>query len=149
MRGSPASHDLQRRSQTFLGLLAAAAGILIAVSVLLWPQGLRVPAWVVYATAGAFVFAGCQLMARDSGHRLLQAWLPVGVLACLMAPPAWIAFGAGPRRCGLALGGTFLRIFGTGSELPCRLGFALGALVLLAMLLLAVRQALRPGWRER
>jgi hypothetical protein len=125
------------------GLLAAGAGVAIALAVYLHPENLRVPAWVAYAAALAFFFAGCQLLARHHGQRLLQAWLPAALVACLVAPPLWIAFGAGPRRCGFELATSVLRLFGVRSDLLCRVGFGIGAVLGLAILLLAIHHALR------
>jgi hypothetical protein len=127
------------------GLLVAALGAFLALAVLLYPQGLRAPAWVVYAAAMAFFLAGCQLVARARGYRRLQAWLPVALLACLTAPAVWIAFGPGPRRCGVALTVPFLSLVSTRNDLLCRIGFGLGAIVCMGILLIAARHALRSS----
>ena len=130
------------------GVGACAAGGALAVAAFLQPQKMNAPAWVVYATALAFVFAGALLLARGRGYARLEAWLPVALLACLVAPPLWIGFGSGYRRCGIALMGNVVRLLGVRSDLPCRIGFGFAAVVGIGLLALAIRQAARSG-RER
>jgi hypothetical protein len=130
------------------GVLVAGAGVAIALAVYLRPENLRVPAWVAYTAALAFFLAGCQLLAMHRGQRMLQACLPVALVACLVAPPLWIAFGPGPRRCGFAVASSLLRLFGARSDLLCRVGFGIGALLAFAILLLAARQAWQAMHRD-
>jgi hypothetical protein len=54
----------------------------------------------------------------------------------------WVALGPGARECGLSLG----FISGAAPELLCRVGFGLSALLGLFILVLLIRQALKP-WR--
>ena len=126
------------------GVAIASLGGVLALLAYAQPQGLRAPSWIVYAAALAFVFAGGIVIARARGLPWLEAWLPVPLLACMVAPVLWIAFGSGPRRCGIALGGA-LRIAALRPDLPCRVGFGLAAIVGLVLLLLAIRQAVRSS----
>lgn len=126
------------------GILAILAGAGIALLVYLHPAGLNVPAPVVYLAALAFVFAGGLLLAQAGRHRRLQAWLPVALLACMVAPAIWLAFGG--QRCvaGSAFGA--LQVFGLGSELACRAGFGVASVVGLGMVAIAIRRAVQsPG----
>ncbi|MEJ8839240.1 hypothetical protein [Ramlibacter sp. AN1133] len=132
-----------RRHRVLAGALAVAVGAGVMLAVFFAPRGLRAPAWVVYAAGGAFVLAGATLVAQGTGQRLLARWLPSLVIACLVAPAAWVAFGTGPRRCMVSAWGFGSRLLGRHSDLLCRLAFGAGALVGLLLLLLAVREALR------
>jgi hypothetical protein len=123
----------------------AALGAALALLAQVQPQQMRAPAWVVYTCALAFVFAGWIVVARARGHAVLKAWLPVALLACLVAPVAWIAFGSGPRRCGIGVMRPMLRMFSAPPDLLCRIGFGVAAIVGLVLLLLAIRQAVRSG----
>ena len=129
----------------FAGVAVAALGCALALLAFAQPRQMRAPAWVVYACALAFVFAGWIVVARAREHARLKAWLPVPLLACLVAPTVWIAFGSGHRHCGLDAVRGVLRIFSTRSDLPCRLGFGVAAVVGLVLLLLSIRQAARSG----
>ena len=127
------------------GVAVAALGGILALLAYAQPQQMRAPAWVVYSAALAFVFAGWILVARARGHPLLKAWLPVPLLLCLVAPPAWIAFGSGYRHCGIEAMRGVLRLFSTRTDLPCRVGFGVAAIVGLVLVALSIRQAVRSG----
>jgi hypothetical protein len=133
-----------RRHRLVGGALAVAVGAAVVLALLFLPRGVHAPAWVVYAAAGAFVLAGATLIAQGTGHGVLARWLPSLVIACLVAPAAWIAFGTGPRRCMVSAWGFGSRLLGRHSDLLCRVAFGVGAVVGLLILLLAVREALRP-----
>jgi hypothetical protein len=127
------------------GIAACAAGGALAVAAFLQPEKMNAPAWVVYAAALAFILAGALVVARARGYARLQAWLPVALLACLVAPPLWIGFGSGSRRCSIALLGNAVRLLGVRSDLPCRIGFGFAAVVGIGLLALAIRQAVRSA----
>jgi hypothetical protein len=74
---------------------------------------------------------------------VLARWLPSLVVACLLAPAAWLAFGSGPRRCMVSAWGFGSRMLGRHSDLLCRLAFGAGTLVGVLILLLFVRDAWR------
>jgi hypothetical protein len=133
-----------RREGMLAGALALALGAMVILAVLLVPHGLHAPAWVVYTAGAALVLVGVTLIARGTGQRLLARWLPSLVIACLAVPAAWLAFGTGPRRCMISGWGFASRLLGRHSELVCRFAFGVGALVGVLLLLLALRDALRP-----
>ena len=87
------------REHRLAGALAVLAGVCILVLVDAFPQGLKAPAWVVICAAAAFILAGVSLLARGPDAERWKAWLAVALLATMLAPGAWIAFGAGDRRC--------------------------------------------------
>jgi hypothetical protein len=137
------------RRGTLVGAAVAALGIGLSLAIFFRPQGLRAPAWVAYAAALAFVFAGCTLAARARGQHRLQRWLPVAVLACLTLPGVWLAAGPGPRRCGIALAHGLVTMVGVRPDLACRLAFGAGALIAMGLVLLAARHAIREDSRLR
>jgi hypothetical protein len=134
-----------RRRQAILGGgVAVAIGALLISAAFLAPGGLHAPAWAVYAAGAAFVLAGTALIARGTGQRLLARWLPSLAVACVVAPALWLAFGSGPRRCAFNAWGFGARLLGRHAELLCRVAFGAGAVLGLLVLLLVVREALRP-----
>lgn len=134
----------RRRDGIVGGVLALALGAMVILAVFFAPRGLHVPAWAVYAAGAAFMLAGATLIARGTGQHLLARWLPSLVIVCLVAPAGWLAFGTGPRHCVISAWGFASRLLGRHSDLLCRLAFGVGAVFGLLMLLLAVRDALRP-----
>jgi hypothetical protein len=131
----------------FAGAAIAALGGALALAAYVLPEQMRAPPFVVYLCALAFVFAGWTVVARARDHRLLKAWLPVFLLACMVAPAIWLGFGSGRRQCAVSLLQSFVRLLGTRSDLVCRIGFGLAAVLGVALVLLAVRQAIRSSRR--
>ena len=131
------------------GIAAMVAGGALGIVAFLQPQKMNAPAWVVSTAALAFVVAGLLLAVRGRGHARLEAWLPVALLACLIAPPLWIGFGSGTRRCGIAVFGDAVRLLGVRGDLPCRIAFGFAAVVGIGLLALAVRQAVRSAGADR
>jgi hypothetical protein len=101
------------------------------------PEGLKVPAWVAYAAAAAFVLAGFVIFAVEARRARLYRWLVVALLVAMLTPGAWIAFGAGDRACTVGSG---LLDFGA-SGLTCRAPFGVGAILLAVMTFVAFRAA--------
>jgi hypothetical protein len=130
-----------RRERLIGAWLAVLAGLVLAVMVWLQPGQLRVPAWVVYAVCAVIVFAGLALFASALGHPRAHAWLVAVCLGAMVLPGAWIAIGPGPRFCGFSIG--FMG--GISPEPLCRAAFGLGTLVVVPMLMLAVRMAIRAS----
>jgi hypothetical protein len=128
-----------------LGAAVAALGAALTLAMFLQPQALRVPAPIGYLAGLAFVLAGWTIVARAQGHVRLKAWLPVLLLACMVTPAIWLAFGSGQRQCTLGIARTMARIFGARSDLACRIGFAVAAVVGIALVLAALWQALRSS----
>jgi FtsH-binding integral membrane protein len=125
----------------YVGALAVLAGAGVALMVSLQPHKLRAPAWVAYAAALAFVFAGVSMLAQASGaSRRVLAWIGVLLVACLMAPVAWIAIAAPDGRCQVSFLGSFM----PGTQWICRAGFMLGAAIGVLILVVMLRQAMRP-----
>lgn len=136
----PAIPPTSRRTQFTAAACSIAVGVLVAVMVDLHPEGLRAPAWVAYAAAAAFVLAGACLASAALAIAWLQRWLVLGVVACLFAVTAWIAFGSGARECSVSFG----FIAGLAPDALCRSAFDVGALLLGIVLALVLRRLAPP-----
>ena len=91
--------SVSRRSQLITAAVVVALGLLVAFMVDVHPESLRIPAWVAYVAASAFVFAGlCLLASAITMTYRLQRWLGVAVTVSLFVVCAWVAFGPGPAR---------------------------------------------------
>jgi hypothetical protein len=132
-------NGLSRRQRLSIGGLLVALGAGLSLAIYLQPQQLRVPAWVAHSATAAFALAGAALIAGALGAMKLVHWLGALIVAAMLVPALWVAFGPGPRECGISLGPAS----GTGSEWICRTGFGLGALLGLVILALIIHQALR------
>lgn len=133
------SAEPTRRQALVIGGVAIALGVLSALMIQLRPEGLRAPAWVAYAAVATFPLAGGALIAGALGAKRLVPWLGVLITCGLLVPGLWVALGPGGRECSFSLG--FLG--GAASELVCRTGFGVGALLCLVLLVLLVRRASR------
>ena len=133
------SAEPSRRQALVIGGIAIALGGLAAAMIHTHPEGLRAPAWVAYAAVATFPLAGVALIAGAVGARRVVPWLGVLIACGLLIPGLWVALGPGGRECSFSL--AFLG--GTASELVCRTGFGVGALLCLVFLVLLVRQASR------
>jgi len=131
------SAEPSRRQAIAIGIFAIALGAVSALMMHLHPEGLRAPAWVAYAAVSTFPLAGAALIAGALGGKRVVPWLGVLITCGLLAPALWVAFGPGGRQCSFSLG----FIGGAASELVCRAGFGLGALMCLAFLVLLVRRS--------
>jgi hypothetical protein len=123
------------------GPLSIAAAIGIASLVFLRPEQLNAPAWVAYAAAAAFFLAGVAMLALRAGaSRRTTGWIVVALLACLLTPTFWIAVTDPVIGCSLDVLGWWI----AGTGWACRGGFLVITAFGVLMLVLAVRQALRP-----
>jgi hypothetical protein len=128
-----------RRKRLLVGCFAAIVGALTAAGVYWRPEQLHAPAWVAYAACAAFVFAGVSIVALESGLRRIHFWLIVAVIAAMLIPGAWVAFGPGVRECTVSL--PFFSALGP--EFLCRGAFGVGAVMTTALLVWIVMRALR------
>lgn len=120
----------------FLILLAAGG---MSWLVHLHPEKLKAPAWEAYLALGLLAFAGVCVVMLALRLNPLTRWLVCVLLGAMAIVPAWIALGSGPRQCAMfSLGAR-----GAVSEVACRSAFGIGATILAAMFILAVRGALR------
>lgn len=126
-----------RNGNLLTGALASLMGVGVAIAIYLRPDGLRVPAFVAYAAAAAFILVGFVIFAIETKRARLHGWLIVALLAAMFTPAAWVAFGPGERECTVAPG--FLEFLATGAL--CRAAFGLGAVLLAVMLYFACRAA--------
>jgi hypothetical protein len=129
------------------GACLLAAAVLTAVLMHLYPEKLRVPAWVAFWAAALLGLAGvCIVMAALRLHSSLR-WLVCGILAAMAVIPGWIATSSAATHCSVVSNG-LRAIF---PETGCRVVFGLGAVVLMVMFGCALRDALRkrPRFNEK
>ena len=130
-----------RRRQAAAVAALVGLGVALIALMLAYPEGLKVPAPIGYVTAAIFALGGLLALANAFGSRGPRRWLAVALLSCMVVPSAWIAVGPGQRTCSAAVG----FVFGLPTDGGCRLAFGIGALFGVAMVLLALRDALAGG----
>ena len=118
------------------GAVVASVGIVAAVAVLRQPGGLQVPLWVAMVACLSFVLSGVVLALKTSRFEALYRWSVVLLLLCMGAVPAWLTFGSVTGVCTASL--PFI-----GGPLGCRLAFGASTCLVLLMLWLAIKEALR------
>ena len=132
-----------RRTHVIAAAVLVAAGLGIAALMYAYPARLNVPAAVGYLAALAFVVAGLLALANAFAGARVRAWLVVALLACLISPGLWEAFGPGERWC--SSGALFF--FGLARGAACRAAFGVASVVGLLVLAVSVRHAWRAGRR--
>ncbi len=118
------------------GLAVTGVGIVAAWLVHLHPEGLRAPAWLVFAACSCFVIVGLALALHSFVSRRVLEWAMLVLLAIMTGIPAWIAFGPGERHCTSSV--TLLA-----SEFGCRIVFGVGAVSTAGLLVFSVALARR------
>jgi cytosine/uracil/thiamine/allantoin permease len=129
---------IPRRTQFIGAVVAVAAGLVAGLMIHLHPEGLRVPAWVAYVAAAAFVLAGLCLFAGALEIDWLQQWLGIAVTLSMLAVSLWIAFGPGERECSMSI--PFVQT--VAPDALCRGAFGIGALLVALFIGVFVRRAL-------
>jgi cytosine/uracil/thiamine/allantoin permease len=132
---------IPRRTQFIGAVVAVAAGLVAGLMIHLHPEGLRVPAWVAYVAAAAFVLAGLCLFAGALEIDWLQQWLGIAVTLSMLAVSLWIAFGPGERECSMSI--PFVQT--VAPDALCRGAFGIGALLVALFIGVFVRRALSSG----
>lgn len=122
------------------GWAIAAAGVAISAMVRLRPDALQAPEWVAHVAAAAFVLAGAVVVLRAGGRDRAADGVVCLLLAVFVGLGAWASLGPDAGEC--VAGGPGGRV--AASPTACRVAFGSGALVVLAMLVLAIRR-LRRG----
>jgi len=129
-----------RKERLVGGWAALGIGVLTVAMMYLHPEQLRVPAWVGFAAASSFVWAGCALLTGEyDATRKFAPWLGVLATIGLMVPAAWIALGPGPMECTVML--PFLSA--AAEDWMCRSAFGFAVMLGLLILVLAARRSLR------
>jgi hypothetical protein len=132
---------ISRRAHFIGVIVAVAAGLVVGFMIHLHPEGLRVPAWVAYVAAAAFVLAGLCLLAGALEIDCLQQWLGIAVTLSMLVVSLWIAFGPGERECSMSI--PFVQT--VAPDALCRGAFGIGALLVALFISLLVRRALSSG----
>lgn len=133
-----------RRRHVVAAAVLVATGVGTAALMRAFPERLNVPAAVGYLAAMAFVMAGLLALANAFADARVRAWLVVALLACLISPGLWEAFGPGERWC--SSGSLFF--FAPARGTACRVAFGVASVVGLLMLAVSVRHAWRVSRRD-
>ncbi|TZF81996.1 hypothetical protein [Cognatilysobacter lacus] len=123
------------------GAAIVAVGLFTAGMITLYPEGLNAPAWVAYLAASAFVVAGSAQLASAFNRPHLAEILALAIVGLMLVVELWVAFGSGERNCAVKVAGAA----GLAPESACRSAFAVGAVLVGAMLLIG----LRHWWKRR
>ena len=145
-----------------LGAALALAGVgIVAIAFFARGDGFQAPRWVVASLGGAFLFFGgwtAAVYALGYDPARSEETLPSAGVQLLVlipgllffaAPFHWVAFGPGPRKFSGTVSVPFVSVGRSGSELVGRLMFALGALLVDAMIVAAVVRLVRQARRPR
>ena len=140
-----------------VGAVVALAGVvLVGAAAFASAEKFEAPRWVVASVGGAFlIFGGWTAVIYSLGYDpkqpqdtlpspLVQLLVLVPGMILFAAPFHWIAFGPGPRQFAASFSIPFLSVRRGGSELPGRIAFGIGALLVDAILVAAVVRLLRP-----
>lgn len=141
----------------FVGLLCLVAGLLPALAAFdvgpLHSADIHGPPWLGLVAGGVFILAGVAVILGErrqgAATGLTGTVLGAAILCGFAAIGNWIAFGPGPRVCSVEIAGFFLD-GALASEVSCRIGFGIGAMMVNGFLLLiagslaARRSALAP-----
>src|SRR5690242_9319912 len=130
-----------------LGLLCIAGGVIpMLASFDLGPLdagAINGPRWLGFLAGAVFVAAGIVLIL---GKRLQDSVLGAALFALIIGSFAcvanWVAFGPGARACSIAIGGLLFEA-SWASEIACRAGFAIGAILLDGVVLWTIAGSLR------
>jgi hypothetical protein len=115
-------------------------GVITMLIMVFHPEELRVPFWVAFAAASTFVTGGAALISGAFSAQKLEGGFGVLAVLGLLVPAEWIAFGPGDHECTITL--PFVST--AGAEWLCRGAFGLGAVLVIAVLVLFGRRAARP-----
>lgn len=134
-----------------LGVLVALTGAaIVGVAFFGKPEGFHAPRWVVACAGAAFLFFGgwtAALYALGYDPKRPQETLPrpgiqlavlVPGLLFFAAPFHWIAFGPGPRAFSSSFSLPFFAASGRAPEMPGRVMFGIGSLLIDAILVAGV-----------
>ncbi|MDD4928923.1 MAG: hypothetical protein PHP85_06565 [Gallionella sp.] len=137
------------------GMVMSLAGGVIAAALLGYvpmnASGVKVPLFVLWATALVFLFAGfAMLLSRLSS--VIAGWFALGSLLCFVLIFNWIAFGPGERsftsRSGMGAGGMSSSRSSPASETEGRIVFGIFAGGMDALIAYGLIASLRRRGRE-
>lgn len=142
-QGTPTS-----AARILLGLIAIASGLVPMLAAFdLGPLDSRAidgPPWLGLLAGAVFVAAGVSLLPgeRPRGSVLAQGLFAL-IIGAFAAIANWIAFGAGPRECAIALAGLIFASGSAANDIACRAGFGIAAVLLDGIVLWIIAGALR------
>lgn len=127
--------ELSPAKRKLVGLVLIVWGLGLATLLFLRPESARVPLFVLGFVCVSLVLLGTAVAVYSTTAPGRYRWVMAVALACLAVIPAWIAIGPGPRNCT----SNFSIL---SSEVSCRGAFGIGAILLMLMFVVALRQAL-------
>jgi hypothetical protein len=152
----PREKEIGRSGAIALGVVVALTGVaVVGAAFLAKPEGFHSPRWVVACAGAAFLFFGGWTVALyASGYdpnrpretlpsARIQLAVLVPALLFFAAPFHWVAFGPGPRAFSSSFSLPFLSVGGRAAELPGRVMFGIGSLLIDAILAAAVIRLVR------
>jgi hypothetical protein len=158
----PADNQLTRGRAVAAGLLSAACGlptVLGALGVLPVHASHDVPAWMGAAAGSVFLLAAVLLFADAAAGganpdgslpasappvlRAIQSIAGVGVVGTMGAMLTWIAFGRGERHFTSTIVLPFIAYRSNSGELPGRIAFGIGALLIWTFMIAGTVVALK------
>jgi hypothetical protein len=140
------------RRQVLVGLGVAGFGLFLAgLAAGLVPaadSSFHVPRWVIGCIGVGGLLIGGGLALRMRAQRWTAAAALAGIALAFLVPALWIAFGPGVRECasGFSFGLLGGRVRSGGFD--CRAAFALGALLVLAILVAGLGAFVHLLWPE-
>jgi hypothetical protein len=152
--------QLTPRQALFLGLFAAGAGLnaLLAAFGAIPLKPTDAPPWVLACGGATFILLGAALIVSNGiagrvgpdgdlpagtsvSFQLTQYVLGAGIVGCLIAVLAWVAFGPGPRHFTTTL--PFVGTRPSQGEISGRILFGLAAVLAVAFLIAATVRTVR------
>ena len=127
--------EISPANRRLVGSVMIALGCGLAILIANRPDSAKIPLFVLWLVCATFVLSGLAVAVYSRRNPGRYRWAITGALACMSAAPTWIAFGPGARSCTSSFG--LLN-----SELPCRGAFGFGAVILILMFVIALRQAI-------
>ncbi len=145
---------LTPRGALIVGVLCAAGGIpaiLSGIGAIPLKPTPGTPGWVAVCAGGMFVLAGAAVINEYAigrgagadgdlpagtpfGVRLAQYLIGLAIVGLMTIVSGWIAFGPGERHFSMTIAMPFFAQRTAGGELPGRIAFGVGTVLLLAML---------------
>ena len=122
--------DLTQKPKNLIWIGMISVSLLTGYIIYLKPEGLHVPLYIAIIALAVFLVTGLAILlhgrvAKERYHNLMQS-----IILLMSIIPFWIAFDPEEKECKL----NFSFIAG---DLACRIGFGIGASILVGILILS------------